>query len=319
MFRQSVVAQNEAVTADTQVTYDLPVKPLSFVVLTLLYQQNKANDAMSFVNVPEILDRVEILYKGSPVYSANGIDCLALGLFLHHFWSWGVNADGNDDDYRSFSFLLPLTRTLYSLDEAFPGVSRGELVLQITYAASFTDLDNVRCQVEAYEVPEASPTQYAKTTTLVGTPAAAGQFDVELPLGNKISDIVVFATTIPLADADTTTAHFLELLINNSEVYYTGTNFETIHNLGGRLGRDPSYWGYHVHRLTAAAYAQWDDTGPVIPADHVLKQHLHLPFDIFRDGQHLIDATDLSNAVLRFDAGDTNAIRVLPVEVIETR
>ena len=47
-FIHSVLAQNEAVTAGTVISYDLPVNPLSFIMCTLKFQQNKANEAMDW-------------------------------------------------------------------------------------------------------------------------------------------------------------------------------------------------------------------------------------------------------------------------------
>lgn len=317
-FIQSILAHDEAVTAGTVATYDLPVNPLSHVLLTLKFAQNLANDSLAFGNIPAMIDRIEVLYKGSAVFSMNGIDALACGIFVNGFESWGMNADGNDDDERSFTFLVPMTRILYSPRECFPATTRGELILQITYAAAFTDIDTVRAQIETVEIPGASPEQFIKQTTKAVTPSATGQLDIELPIGNDISELVLTGATIPAADADTATLNLLEILVDNVNKFYPESNIETIHNMAGRLRAAPGYWGYHVHRLDAANYAQWDDTSEAIPADHVINCHLHLPFDIFRDGNFALRTEGASDVVLRVDAGDTGAIRVIPVEIVRS-
>ncbi len=315
-FIHSVLAHDETVAVGTVISYDLPVNPLSHTLLTLKYAQNKANDKLLFSNVLAMVSRIEVLYKGSAVFSMSGLDAYACGILVNHFESWGMNNDGNDNDERALTLLIPHTRHLYSPSECYPRTTRGELILQITYAAAFTDIDTVFAQIETVEIPEAAPEQFIKMTTLAVTPTAAGQLDIELPIGNRLSELVLWGETIPAADADTATLDKLEILIDNINRFYAESNIETIHNMAGRMFAAPGYHGYHVHRLAAAAFAQWDDTTPVIPADHAISNHLHLPFDIFRDGRFALETAGKSDVIVRIDAGDTGAIRVIPVEIV---
>lgn len=317
-FIHSILAHDETVAVGTVISYDLPVNPLSHTLVTLKYAQNKANDKLLFLNVLAMIAKVEVLYKGSAVFSMSGLDAYACGILVNGFESWGMNNDGNDNDERSLTFLIPHTRKLYSPSECFPRTTRGELILQITYAAVFTDIDTVFAQIETVELPEAAPEQFIKMTTLTKTPAAAGQVDIELPIGNEISELVLFGTTIPAADTDLATIDKMEILVDNVNRFYSEMNIETCHNMAGRMFAAPGYHGYHVHRLQAAAFAQWDDTSPAIPADHVIGHHLHMPFDIFRDGRFALQTLGKSDVVLRLDAGDTEAIRVIPVEIVKS-
>lgn len=315
-FIQSVLAHDEAVVAGTVPTYDLPVNPLSFTLLTLKFAQNKANDKLLFSNIPAMLARIEVLYKGSAVFSMSGLDALACGLLVCNFESWNVNALGDDNDERAFTLLVPHTRTLYSPSECFPATTRGELILQLTYAAAFTDIDTVRAQIETVEIPGASASQFLKMTTKAVTPTATGQLDIELPIGNDISELVLWQETIPAADADTVTINMLEILVDNINHFYPESFFETVHNMAGRMRAAPGYHGYHVHRMPEAAFAQWDDTTPNIPCNHILSHHLHLPFDIFRNGEYSLKTQGASDVVLRIDAGDIGAIRCIPCEIV---
>jgi len=317
-FIHSVLAHDEAVAVSTVISYDLPVNPLSHILLTLKYVQNSANAQLPFANVLAMMSRIEVLYKGSAVFSMSGLDAFASGLLVAGFESWSMNEYGLDDDERALTILVPMTRTLYDPHECFPRTTRGELILQITYAAAFTLIDDVMAQIETVELPTAAPEQFIKQTTLTKTPAAAGQVDIELPIGNEISELVLWGATIPCADVDTATLDKLEILIDNINHFYSESNIETVHCMAGRMRYAPGYHGSHVHRLTAAAFAQWDDTSAVIPADHVLSNHLHLPFDIFRDGRYALQTLGKSDVVLRIDAGDTGAIRVIPVEIVKS-
>ena len=317
-FIQSILAHDEAVAVSTVPTYDLPVNPLSHVLITLKYDQDKANDIAGFANILAIMSRIEVLYKGSAVFSMSGLDAYACGLFICKFESWTANNSGDDNAELSITFLVPLTRTLYSPRECFPATTRGELILQITYAAAFTNADDVRAQIETVELVGATPEQFLKMTTKAVTPTATGQLDIELPIGNDISDIVLWGTTKPVDDADTATINLVEILVDNINHFYPESNFETIHNMAGQIGMMPGYHGYHTHRLLEAAYAQWDDTSAVIAESHVLSHHLWMPFDIFRDGLYPLHTQGRSDVVLRIDAGDTNPLRCIPCEVVKS-
>ncbi len=316
MFTHSIVVPNESVTAGTSPSYDLPVSPLSHLLFTVKFAQNQANTQLPFANIPLMISKLEVLYKGSAVCSLNGIDLMAAGLLVCEFESWGINALGDDNDLLSFTFLVPFSRQLYSPIEAYPKTARGELVMQVTWAASFTLIDGVSLQVEAVEMPDANPQRFLKMTSSSVTPTATGEFDVELPIGNQISDIVLFGTTIPAANVATTTIQTITIRKNNSEFMYSKTNFETLHNMSGRLRAAPGYWGSHIHQQDAGAFAQYYDQSAVKPGNHIIPNHLLVPFDVRRDGEHILKTDDANDLNIRIDAGDTNLVRVNPCEVV---
>jgi hypothetical protein len=80
----------------------------------------------------------------------------------------------------------------------------------------------------------------------------------------------------------------------------------------------PGYWGNHIHQIDGAAFAQYMDTSAVKPSNHVLANHLHMPIDIHRDGQFMLDTKGLSDLELVIDAGDTNPLRVIPCEIVSS-
>ena len=316
MFTHSVVIPNEAVTAGTAPTYDLPVSPLSHLLFTVRFAQNQANSQLPFANIPLMISKLEVLYKGSAVTSMNGLDLLACGLMVCDFESWGINLTGADNDLLAFTFLVPFGRQLYSPVECYPSQSRGELVLQVTWAASFTLIDGVTLQVEAVELPDAHPERFLKMTTSHVTPAGTTEFDVELPIGNQISDIVLWGTTIPALDVATRTISNIQIRKNNSEYMYSRSNFETLHNMSGRLRAAPGYYGSHTHQMAAAAFAQWDHVTYPSPANHILANHLLIPFDVRRDGVHILRTDDANDLNVRIKPDVAAAIRVIPCEVV---
>lgn len=314
----SVLAQNETVTAGTVISYDLPVNPLSFILLTLRFQQNKADLQMDWDNVDALLSKVEVLYKGSAIFSANGSDIEALSGMMLGYVPWINNRYGDDDEFTYFTFLIPMTRFLYSPSEAFPASVRGELILQITYQAAFSEIDGVSAQIETIELPDAAPERFLKVTTLSVTPTAVGELDVELPIGNVLAAVLFFGTTVPLADANTQTLTYAQLLIDNMRRYISHTNFECWRQLAGLRYAPPIAHGYHIHQIDGATYAQYMDTSVVKYRNDRTLQHLWWDFDPTRKGEYLIDTRGFSQFVARLYAGDQNALRVMPVELLKS-
>lgn len=317
-FIHSTIIDNRTVTAGSVVTEDLPVNPLSHMLLTLRFLQNQADTMLDFLNIPAMISRVEVLFKGSAILSMNGVDLMALGIFINGFESWGVNMDGNNNDLRSFTFLIPLTRKLYSPLEAFPRSSRGELQVQITYAAAFTQIDGVTETYETVELPLANPSRFMKSTVLSLTPGATGEVDINLPIGNDISDLVMFGTTTPQAGTDTRTITDVQILVDNIRRFYSNVNFETLHNMAGMKRAMPDAHGNHTHRSEAAAYVQFQQTSANMNQEHILDNHLHLPFDIMGDGEYMLETMGKSDVVVRINAGVADALRVIPVEIVKS-
>ena len=315
-FIHSILAQNQTVTAGTVVSYDLPVNPLSFILVTLNYQQDKANEALDMDNVDAMVSKIEVLYKGSAIYSSNGSDLIAVGGMIAGFEPWTQNAMGADNDFRSYTFLLPLGRKPYDPNECFPRSTRGELMLQITYQAAFTDIDAVFAQIETVELPDASPSRYLRITTLSVTPSAVGELDIELPIGNLISEVLFWGTTKPVNDANVRTLTYSQLLVDNVRHYFSQTNYESWRQLAAIRNRPLIAHAYHYHQLQAAAFAQWDFTSEAVYRNDWLAEHVMWEFDPLRDGTYVMDTAGKSDVVARIYAGDTNPLRVLPCELV---
>lgn len=315
-FIHSVLAQNEAVTAGTVISYDLPVNPLSHILLTLRFQQDKADLQMDWDNVDAMIAKVEVLYKGSAIYSSNGSDLEAVDNMLLGYEAWINNRLGADDEYTFFTFILPLGRRLYDPTECFPRSIRGELILQITYQAAFSEIDNVSAQFETIELPGATPERFLRITTLSVTPTAAGEMDVELPIGNVLAGVIFFGTTVPLADANLQTLTYSQLLIDNMRHYFSHTNFECWRQLAGHKYKPPIAHGYHMHQNDAAVPAQFDDSSVVKYRNDRTIQHIMWDFDPTGDGMYLLNTQGASDIVARIFAGDTGALRVLPCELV---
>jgi len=315
-FIHSVMAQDEAVAVGTVVQYDLPVNPLSHILLTLRYNRTAAAAAALplITNTLNMIAKMEVLYKGSAIFSMSGYDCVAAGIYIPGFESWGVNYGGIATEECSFTFCIPLGRRLYDPRECFPRSTRGELMLQITYAAAFTDITSVEAQIETVEIPDASPERFLRMTTLSATLTAGGENDIDLPIGNPISDIVLYGGEIPQGAANLATLGYLQVLVDNVRRFYSHTNYETHHNMAGRMRPAPGYWGLHKHYTTTTTISN-----AAMPDDHIIACYSHLPFDVLGDGEYMLETAGKSDVTLRIgvDVGVTGlAVRVIPCEIV---
>ncbi len=262
-----------------------------------------------------LIAKIEVLYKGSAIFSMSGPDTVAAGLLVCSFESLGHNYLGVADEECSFTFLVPMGRVLYDPKECFPRSTRGELILQISYAATLMGATAVKAQIETVELPDASPEQYLRMTTLSFTPNVAGEHDIELPIGNPISELVIFGEIFPAGTVDEASAADMQILVDNYRRFYSHTNFETVHNMAGRMRCPPGFWFGHQHWLEALTSL----TGWQFPGNHLLKEYIHLPFDIFRDGRYALDTAGKSDVILRVrvdTAGEDKKIRVIPCEIV---
>lgn len=315
-FIHSVLSQDITRLVNATPSMDLPVNPLSHIYITLRANRTTAADGSveAFANVINMLSKIEVLYKGSAIFSMSGYDAVAAGLYIANFESWGINYGGLATEEISFTWCIPLGRVLYDPRECFPRSTRGELVLQLTYGAAFTDLTSVEEQIETVELPEASPSQYLRMTTLAATLTVGIENDIPLPIGNPISDLVLYGAEIPEGAAHLATLGYLQILVDNQRRYYSHTNYETHHNMAGRMRAAPGFWGFHQHYTVTTTVC-----GPPLNTDHLLSCYSHLPFDIFKNGEYALETTGKSAVSLRIgvDVGVTGlAVRVIPCEIV---
>lgn len=314
-FIHSVVSQDSAVVAGQVLTFDLPVNPLSHIFVTLPYiRTGAATNALPLIdNIINLLTRVEVLYKGSAIISLSGWDLVAAALYLTGFESWAVNYAGVIAEETSFTFMIPMGRVPYDPHECFPRSTRGELQLQLTFLTPYVDVTSTVVQIETVELPDASPSQYLRMTTLAATIPAAGEYDVDLPIGNPISDIVLWGATIPVGAVKLASLTYLQILVDNQRRFYSHTNYETHHNMAGRLRPPPGYWWGHTHFAAAGV-----GISQGIADEHLLHCYSHLPFDIFRNGEFALQTAGKSDVTLRIgsDVAGATTVRVIPCEIV---
>lgn len=320
---RNVLLQNQGVTVSTDVQDDLPVNPLYLILYTLRGQQvdvsDTADNIPSLASLLSLVSRIEVLFRGSTVVSgslqdiavANAVMGMGFPFIIHR-----GDASGND---IAVTVPICLGRKHMLGRECFPATRRGELTLRRVFAASASLLDSAEFteQIETIELLGGEPEAFVKYVTLTATPGATGDHDVDLPMGNPIANVLLFGTTGFTAKTSVASISQLKLLVENVEFAYALANWETLNGeLNGMVPR-VSELQMHTHTENlAAAYAADVATAKPRLTESILDNYGVLDFDMFRDGANLLQTAGRGRVHLRITAGTADAIRALPLEII---
>lgn len=294
--RRTVVVQDEAQAASAAPTFDLPINPLSHLILSFKFL-NKAAEVL----LPEILakiSKINISRGGQTQQDINLADLWAKNCIMYGQEPILTNKVATDNATRILTVILPFGRRLFDPNECMPATPYGDFKLTITTTATETTMDGVIFQIEAVELIGATPKQFLKITTIAKTPPAVQEYDVDIPIGNPLVDLLLWATTVPTGIVWTATLDWVKLLKDNIEEQIAKANWECLHgNLLGKIG----YIGDH-----GAAYG----------AD-LLSLYGLVDFDPLGDSSLLVPTAGASSLKLRVNAGDTNPFRVIVSELVK--
>lgn len=290
-----MLVDDESISASDVKTYDLPVNPLSAVIVTL--RGLNVTDEATLVEVLARMTKIQISRMGETVYDISGADLYALNCIMFGTEPILTNIVATDNATRTITLIIPMGRRMYDPNECHPATRKGEFKLQITFSATETAIDGLILLVETLELIGATPKRHLKVSTLSDAATAAGEEDLDLPIGNLIAGIMLYSTTVPTGTAWTTTIDWIKLLRDNVESQIAKTKWEALH---GDLLNRCGYIGDH---------------GAAFGDDKIHKYGL-MDFSPMGDDQYLVDSKGASSLKLRIYAGDTNAYRALPIELV---
>lgn len=317
-FIHSILRANAAVAADGDVVYDLPVNPLSVVLLHLspLNETSTIGNYSLMQALLSALDTVRITHKGASVVDVRGDDLAALAMLWQRFHIWQSNAVETDNDRRSLVLPICFGRRPYDPEECFPETKKGELQMSCTWDIAATGFDGLRVSIETVELPEASPTRVQKVTTLAQTFAATGQNDIEIPIGNIVRAVLLWGTTSYAGATPAPTLGQLSVYKDNVQIGYTSTDWEVSRALRGMAGIPfpPSF--EHIHSVNAAGAGREDTEEPEIGLSKDAYYTL-LDFDPNRDDMYALETSGAGRVHVRSDAEAAEAVRMLPIEIVD--
>lgn len=313
---RSVLRQDVALAPSTILEpITLPVNPLSFILLTVraLNDTGSLADYRFMAALLNFITNIEVQFKGHVIIGGSLLDLAVLNAVLTGFRPVQGNALHSDNDTRHVTFMISFSRVPFWREEAFPGVRSGELSLTITSGAAQTGIDGVTIQVETVELLGVTPARFLKYTTQSRTFSTVGNNDLDLPIGNPILGILVFGTTVPTGTSFNATAGAMRILVDNVEMDFANTNWESAH---GELGRRvPSFqdWQGHIHSFVDAAAGEALTRQNQLIAES-MENFAYLDFDPLKDMSYALVTEGKSRVQLRVTADVADLIRIMPVE-----
>jgi len=285
-------------TSATEIlTIDLPVNPLSHLILTLAAYN--VTDEATVAELLAFVNKVTVSHLGKSIINMESEDLAGLNEYLFGVGAFNLQPASADNSQITLNMIIPFGRRLYDPSECFPATKRGELQLTLDLTEITTSADNGKISVAAVELPEATPARYLKAATMrVDAPSSTGALDVELPIGNKIAALLVRMTTWPTTNSHTFGIEDFEILVNNIEEGYVSGNARSV--IGEMMLRT------NIPSRSIAAQ------GKPIPANVNW-----LDFDPHGDGQYLLETAGKSSVKLRANMGVAEAWYLTPVELIE--
>lgn len=317
--RHNVILHDRVALAPAAVPLekDMPINPVSFITITLRLLNNGANAVPTIENILGVLSNVEVLLDGKAIVSASLIDHAAVTYAL-----WGhvpliQPISKVDNNIINCAVHIPFTRKAWWPVEALPTARKGDLVLRITPAGTFTGVDTLTLTVEARQILDAAPERFLKYTTKTLTPTAAGPNDLDLTTGPDYVGVLFRATTVPNAASQSASIALLEMLVDDVEQHIPESRWESLHAEFVTRRDYPMLALDHVHISDlAAAYTQFQDTGRPQWSEHLLNNYIYTDFDPLMDLSYRIISSGRSRVHFRLTSDVADQVRALPIEMV---
>lgn len=317
-FLRSVLIQNRPEAADRTFQQDLPVNPLSMILVTLRGVCTSADTTNPLLDFYNTIPALAVRYRGQDVIRGALLDLAVLNAIVAHSAPWGYMPQDAAGESWSLTVPICLGRFPFNTKECFPAVRRGDLVLECQVDTVVNNVDLVDLQVETVELLDETPERYLKYTTSQYTFTGTGTDVVRLPIGNPLIGTLLYGTTTPTAAAQTATWEQLRTKVDNVETLYASTNWATLHGeLMRRMCTDASFLRDHGHRYNGAEAAFATSLqGIRIAATEALESYAYLDFDPLRDDSYMLQTAGRADVVIQRDAGTADLGRYIPVELV---
>lgn len=315
-FLRTVVVQNRAEAADRTFQEDLPVNPLSVVLITLRGDLVAADVVTPLVDILGTMPDVSVQFRGQDIVHGSLADLAVLGAVAHGWSPWGQKIQDAIDETWTVTVPILLGRRPYDPLECFPAVRRGELRMEATIDVTLNNANLEEVQIETVEMLDGNPTHFIKYATNQHTFTGTGQERVRLPIGNPLTGCLLFGTTVPTAAVRTATWEQLRIKLDNVEYAYARTNWDSLSGeMGRRLRGFPDFVAQHVHRFNGAA-AAFANTLTNQRDSGILDSYAYLDFDPLMERTGQLETTGRADVEIQRDAGTADLGRFIPIELV---
>lgn len=270
------------------------------IALTMKFNQAGAVLCTLAEVLTQMATTISVKVKGKEIFNMSATDLFKLNQFLAKSPTCLVMSDGTgaDNHIMSATLIIPLGLEIelnelngdYGLDPR-----KQTVIVGVDFPADGNKVDVRKLTISAIGVHGASPTKLVKRSTTNKTPTAANDAQIiDLPYGDGevLADIFVFQTTGLSAGTttDTKTLEKIAVQLSTTDVYLVDVNSEL--------------FDYFNRNLSQTA------TSPTIP-----DTYLYMPLG---HGKDKYDGIPLDKAArIRFEAGDTNALRFMHGVIIK--
>jgi len=316
LFLRTVLVQNRAEAADRTFFEDLPVNPLTVILLTLRGVITAADTANPLADVYGTIPALAVTYRGQDVVRGSLQDLAVLNALVSGWSPFGFGMQDGAAEVWSLTVPICFGRRAFDPAECFPAVRRGDLRLEVQVDTVVNNVDLVTVQIETVELLDETPKRFLKYTTNQRTFAGTGEESVRLPIGNPLIGVLLFGTTIPVAAATTATWEQIRTKVDNVETMYARANWDTMHGgLLRRLRGDTSRLQDHFHRYNgaAAAFANTLERAELVGP---LANYGYLDFDPLGGGEFQLETAGRADVTIQRDVGVADVGRFIPVEVV---
>jgi len=302
----------EVVAGQTQ-SYDLPINPVTMILLTMRWQQDKTGP-YSYSQIDQLLgiiSKIDVTYKGRTLYSASGQDAVMLSRMLSGAEPVLHNAIDSDNAIRMCTIPIALTPYIYSPDWASPASKRGELQLQITCSTPPNIIMSPTYSAEVIELEGAEPKYYMQCTPHAVLPSATGMIDIDLPIGNDLCGVMLRAAKVPDATDDLCSITSAALLVDNREEYISYASWAALRTHAQM--RAPEMQGNTRHQHALGDVVAGSMTTETILAPSYTHHYGYI--DLMPSGieDYILPTAGHSRVHLAIDCGDTSQIIAYPI------
>jgi hypothetical protein len=317
-FLRTVLVQNRLEGADRTFQEDLPVNPLSAIVVTMRGDINTVDTDEPLSDFYGCIPSLGIMYRGQDIVRGSLQDLAVLNAMMTGLTPFGSKPQDAAGETWSLSVMICLGRAPYNSKECFPAVKRGDLRLEMQIDTVLNDVDLLDVQIETIELLDAQPESYVKYTTGGVTFSSAGQENVRLPIGNPLLGVLLFGSTVPTAALQTSTWEQFRTKIDNVEQFYAKMNWDSAQGESQRrIKGSLDFLSQHAHRYNGAAAGFASTLGPIRPsASGLLEQYAYLDFDPMGDGEYMLETAGRADVVIQRDSGVAGAGRFIPLELV---
>lgn len=319
-FLRSIVSDFQTLTASADITpIDLPVNPLSRLILTLAFTKNVAAQATNLgqlmMPILQSITDLSIRHRGENIIQGSLMDIAVMNAMLTGQPPAVGEIAQADNEIQFVSIPINFSRVPFWHEEAFPATQRGNLRFFMTAGAISALYDAFSWSLEAVELIEDNPTRFLKYTTLTRAIAASGRQKIPLPIGNDILGALLFD---PSDETDATNSYAfgkVKLLKDNVEQYFAESNWESLRDtMTRRLPNWTQAWG-HIHAQAAADTATGEEQ--ITVADRPPLQYGYLDFDPLKDASYALETAGAASLDLDMNSDvSSGTVRVLPVELV---